>query len=212
MVSRNLILVASLLVLFAPAALAQQIYKWKDIKGQWHFSDHPPPEVRAEKVKGLDIGPIPPMPPQIAEPPTPHAGSESTEQAVSKPRLTEEVSREQRRYQKRLEEMAQQIKALKKRYDLIADQLTGAGGFKKLAPGESIVILRSGKIVHYPKRPTRPGVLPPGHDARSIIPRDKSKGRELTRLGNKLERLYEKRDKLVREMRRKGFETGYIPY
>ena len=98
-----------LLVLFIPVALAQQIYKWKDKKGQWHFSDHPPAEVRAEKVKGLDIGPIPPMPPQIAVPPMPHAGSESTEQAVSKPRLTKEISRQQREYQKRLEDIMQQI-------------------------------------------------------------------------------------------------------
>jgi len=46
-----------LLFLFSSIAAAQQIYKWKDNKGQWHFSDHPPPEIRAEQVKGLDIGP-----------------------------------------------------------------------------------------------------------------------------------------------------------
>ncbi len=53
-----------LLVVFSTVAFAQQIYKWKDNKGQWHFSDHPPAEVRAERVKGLDIGPVPPLPPQ----------------------------------------------------------------------------------------------------------------------------------------------------
>jgi len=59
-----------LLVLFSSVAFAQQIYKWKDNKGQWHFSDNPPAKVRAEKVKGLDIGPVPPVPPQHAEPRT----------------------------------------------------------------------------------------------------------------------------------------------
>ncbi len=43
-----------LLFLFSSVGFAQHIYKWKDKKGQWHFSDHPPAEVRAEKVKGLD--------------------------------------------------------------------------------------------------------------------------------------------------------------
>ncbi len=73
-----------LLSLFSSVAPAQQIYKWKDNTGQWHFSDHPPAEVRAEKVRGLDIGPIPPIPPQITEPSTPSGVSESKEQAVSK--------------------------------------------------------------------------------------------------------------------------------
>jgi len=72
------------LAFFSSIAWAQQIYKWKDNKGQWHFSDAPPAEVRAEKVRGLDIGPIPPMPPQIAEPPTPSEGSESKEKPVSR--------------------------------------------------------------------------------------------------------------------------------
>ena len=202
------------LVVFSPIAFAQQIYKWKDYKGQWHFSDHPPAEVRAEKVKGLDIGPVPPLPPQIAEPPIPHVGSEGTEQAVSKPRLTEEVLREQREYQKRLEKIAQQIKALKKRYDLIDDQLTRAkGGFPvKLAPGETIVIVRPGKYMVYPKRATRPGVLPPEADARSIVPRGSHNVKELRRLGNQLDKLYKKRDKLIQEMRRKGFEIDYNPH
>ncbi len=31
-----------LAVLFAQSALAQQFYKWKDQKGQWHYSDFPP--------------------------------------------------------------------------------------------------------------------------------------------------------------------------
>jgi len=31
-----------LVVLFAQSALAQQFYKWKDQKGEWHYSDFPP--------------------------------------------------------------------------------------------------------------------------------------------------------------------------
>jgi len=39
-----------LAVLFAQSALAQQFYKWKDQKGQWHYSDFPPSGVTAEKL------------------------------------------------------------------------------------------------------------------------------------------------------------------
>src|SRR5262247_1510473 len=42
-----------LAVLFAQSASAQQIYKWKDEKGQWHYSDFLPNGVTAEK---LEIG------------------------------------------------------------------------------------------------------------------------------------------------------------
>jgi len=73
-----------LLFLCSSVASAQQMYKWKDSKGQWHFSDNPPAEIRAEQVKGLDNGPIPPTPPKIAEPPTLSGGSESKGQTVSK--------------------------------------------------------------------------------------------------------------------------------
>jgi len=200
-----------LLVLFSTVAFAQQIYKWKDKKGQWHFSDHPPAEVRAEKVKGLDIGPVPPVPPQDADPPILHAGSKSTEQAVSKPRLTEEVSREQREYQKRLDEIVQQIKALKERIEFTSR------GFKvkeKLAPGE-VWVYEGGKSLRYsryPKEPIRPGVIPPTSPARSIESRVRSREQEVDRLGIKLKKLYKKRDELVREMKQKGFKIGYIPY
>jgi hypothetical protein len=40
-----------LAVLFAQSALAQQFYRWKDEKGQWHYSDFPPSGVTAEKMK-----------------------------------------------------------------------------------------------------------------------------------------------------------------
>jgi hypothetical protein len=39
-----------LAVFFAHSALAQQFYKWKDQKGQWHYSDFPPSGVKAEKL------------------------------------------------------------------------------------------------------------------------------------------------------------------
>jgi tetratricopeptide (TPR) repeat protein len=48
----RLLSVVVLLVLFSSIASAQEIFKWKDKRGQWHFSDlRPPPEVEAEEVK-----------------------------------------------------------------------------------------------------------------------------------------------------------------
>ncbi len=38
------------LVFLAPAALAQQIYKWKDEMGRWHFSNAPAAGITVEKV------------------------------------------------------------------------------------------------------------------------------------------------------------------
>ena len=78
--------VVVLLVLFASTVSAQQMFKWKDKKGQWHFSDTPPPGVTAEKVRGLDISPksspatSPYSKPSVSSP----AGSGSKEKAVSK--------------------------------------------------------------------------------------------------------------------------------
>lgn len=43
-----------LLVLSTPVALAQKIYKWKDEKGQWYFSDTPLPGVTLEKTKQVE--------------------------------------------------------------------------------------------------------------------------------------------------------------
>ncbi|MFQ5540557.1 MAG: DUF4124 domain-containing protein, partial [Candidatus Binatia bacterium] len=45
------------LVFFVPAALAQQIYKWKDEKGRSHFSHFPPTGVAAEKIMGSSSTP-----------------------------------------------------------------------------------------------------------------------------------------------------------
>jgi membrane-associated protease RseP (regulator of RpoE activity) len=38
------------LVILAPAAMGQQIYKWKDEKGRWHFSNAPPAGITVKKV------------------------------------------------------------------------------------------------------------------------------------------------------------------
>ena len=50
---RKQLVFAVLAVLFAQSASAQQIYKWKDEKSQWHYSDFRPNGVTAEK---LEIG------------------------------------------------------------------------------------------------------------------------------------------------------------
>jgi hypothetical protein len=47
---RKQLIFVVLAVLFAQSALAQQFYKWKDEKGQWHYSDFPPSGVTAEKL------------------------------------------------------------------------------------------------------------------------------------------------------------------
>lgn len=52
-----------LAVLFAQLALAQDIYRWKDKKGQWHYSDFLPPGVTAEKLEIGDNGQGPPSHP-----------------------------------------------------------------------------------------------------------------------------------------------------
>ena len=48
---RKQLVFAVLAVLFAQSASAQQIYKWKDEKGQWHYSDFLPSGVTVEKVE-----------------------------------------------------------------------------------------------------------------------------------------------------------------
>ena len=56
------LLLVVLAALFAQLALAQQIYKWKDEKGQLHYSDFPPSGVTAEKLEGADIVQSDPQP------------------------------------------------------------------------------------------------------------------------------------------------------
>ena len=53
--------------LFADLAFAQDIYKWKDKKGQWHYSDLLPPGVTAEKLEIGDNAQGPPS--QASAPP-----------------------------------------------------------------------------------------------------------------------------------------------
>lgn len=76
-----------LLVLFSSVAFAQQIFKWKDKKGQWHFSDAPPPGVTGEKVRGLDISPksSPAISPYDKFSESSLAESENKEQAIKPP-------------------------------------------------------------------------------------------------------------------------------
>ena len=50
---RQLLLII-LAVFFTQLALAQQFYKWKDEKGQWHYSDFSPSGATAEKMETVD--------------------------------------------------------------------------------------------------------------------------------------------------------------
>jgi len=45
-------------MLAAPLAFAQQMYKWKDEKGVWHFSENPPPD--GSKADKIEVKPIQP--------------------------------------------------------------------------------------------------------------------------------------------------------
>ena len=82
----RLLSIVVLLVLFASTALAQQIYKWRDKKGRWHFSDSPPPGTTVQKVKGTKAAPqsSPATSPYAKPSESPAAGSRSKEEAVSK--------------------------------------------------------------------------------------------------------------------------------
>ncbi len=185
----RLLSVVVLLVLFAFTASAQQIFKWKDKKGQWHFSDTPPPGVTTKKVRGLDISPK-------SSPATSVKGegkekSEALgggEKALTPAkRLAEERERRQKKYKKRLEDIAQQIKALRKRYDLASKELLEAKGGGVISG--DIVVSSTGM-----------------YGSSSNYPRLE---RKLSKLTKQMERLFDKREKLIREMRQKGFDTPY---
>src|SRR5262249_11632250 len=60
-----------LAVLFAQSASAQQIYRWMDQKGQWHYSDFQPSGVKAEKVEIGDTTQEP-----VSQPSFPSAGEQ----------------------------------------------------------------------------------------------------------------------------------------
>jgi flagellar motility protein MotE (MotC chaperone) len=190
----RLLSVIVLIVLFAFTASAQQIFKWKDNKGQWHFSDTPPPGITAEKVKGLDISPkSSPATSVKGEGKEKSEARGSGEKALTPAKqLAEERERRQKRYKKRLEDIAQQIKTLNKRFDLVSKELLEAKG-EGVISGDIAVssprMLRSWSSRNYPRLE-----------------------RKLSKLTKQMERLVDKREKLIREMRQKGFDTGYIPY
>lgn len=76
------------LVFFAPAALAQQIYKWKDEKGRSHFSQTPPSGVDAEIIiEGSSTPKASPVNPpnQISNPPPPSGGGGKAEDISKAP-------------------------------------------------------------------------------------------------------------------------------
>jgi len=172
--------------------------------------------VTAEKVKRLHIGSGSPIPPPNAYPTeVPPQGSASKDEVVSKKQPADAGTREQSEYQRRLKMILQRIEALKKRLNFTHDQIQMASkGFKEqLAPGETIVITPSGgRYLRSPRNVTRPGVIHSTSPARSIVSKGGYNEIELERLTNELEKLFEQRDKLVREMKQKGFETSFIPY
>ena len=47
------------MTLAAAAAIAQPMYKWVDEKGVTHYSEHPPPDGKAQKVEVKPSGPPP---------------------------------------------------------------------------------------------------------------------------------------------------------
>lgn len=50
-------LLALLLICAAPMASAQSIYSWKDASGRVHYSDNPPPDAQARKLREAPIAP-----------------------------------------------------------------------------------------------------------------------------------------------------------
>ena len=198
-----------LVILFSSTALAQQIYKWKDWKDgkeQWHFSNFPPPGTVVEKVGGTEIIPKSSQAPSVKgevkeKSEAPGGGDKALTTAKQ---LAEEKARRQKKYKKRLDEITRQIMALNKRHDIAYKELSEArGGYiTKIVPGETINV-SAGRVIHPSPRS-------------SIIQRSPHmaiiKERELSEMTKQLMRLNEKREKLIREIKQKGFETGYIPY
>ena len=195
-----------LVILFSSTAFAQQIYKWRDGKGQWHFTNFPPPGTAAEKVGGTEITPKSSRDPSVKgevkeKSEAPGGGEKALTPAKQ---LAEEKTRKQKKYKKRLDEITWQIKTLRNRYDFASKEWHEAKvGYKtKIAPGETITI--HGRKVILPS-PRGTSVRP--SQAKGII-----RERELNEMTKQLMRLHEKREKLIREIKQKGFETGYIPY
>ena len=184
-----------LVILFSSTASAQQIYKWKDLKdgkGQWHFSNFPPPGIAVEKVRGTEITPKSSqtlsVESEVKEKSEATGGGEKA--LTPAKQLAEEKARKQKKYKKRLDELTRQMKTLRNRYAVASKEWhKGKGGYQTKVP----LVSRSFMVQHWP------------HTA---ITSDRKRS-EMTK---QLEKLHEKREKLIREMRQKGFDTGYIPY
>jgi len=63
------VVILSLTVAFSLSA--QQIYKWKDEKGNWRFSDHPPGSDQGKKVETIKASPSSSRPAQATDPSAP---------------------------------------------------------------------------------------------------------------------------------------------
>jgi len=184
-----------LVILFSSTAWAQQIYKWKDWKdgkGQWHFSNFPPPGTVAEIVGGTEITPksskASSVKGEVKEKSEAPGGGDKA--LTTAKRLAEENTREQKKYKKRLDELTRQMKTLRNQISFASKEWHKAkGGYQTKAP----LVSRS-FIVH--------------HNPHIAMTRE----RKLSEMTKQLEKLHEKREKLIREMRQKGFDTGYIPY
>ncbi len=57
--TKRILFLLFLLVLYASAASAQQFYQWKDKKGLWNFSNNRPAGVTEKKVKVIFYPPTP---------------------------------------------------------------------------------------------------------------------------------------------------------
>ena len=79
---RKQLVFAVLAVLFAQSASAQQIYKWKDEKGQWHYSDFLPNGVTAEKLEIGDTAQEPASQPSIASAGEQEKAKDSSDQST----------------------------------------------------------------------------------------------------------------------------------
>lgn len=73
-------------ILFVHIAAAQEVFKWKDEKGQWYFSNFPPSGVRTEKVKTGDT-----VPESRSQPSVPNSSQEKKAEEIEGKR--EEVPR-----------------------------------------------------------------------------------------------------------------------
>ncbi|NVK40873.1 MAG: DUF4124 domain-containing protein [Oceanospirillaceae bacterium] len=131
----TVVLAAGLLFVAGTSALAEQVYRWKDESGKWHFSDVPPKGVNAESVKFSNMsvvsmpkpaprasGAEPGMPPECApdyrgDGECPDRSRARTQSVQERGKATEVAPEQQRSGQvrkDRLETGAEQIKGYDK--------------------------------------------------------------------------------------------------